>query len=529
MALYIFTKWKEKTIFRLAHLTNGQKSRNLRALSMRRAVYIFAGNLLAAGSLFAQTNEVRSLTLQDCIRMALEHNFDVKIQRFNPTISRLNLAAAYGYYDPVLGGSIIHDSETREGSILQGTGLTTPPSTDENQALSLNLNGNTPWGMTYEVNPFRYGHINSTSGPRSSDFFYGAAGISISQPLLKDFLIDAGRQNILVSKKDLQITEAELNVVMMNTINRVEQAYYDVIFARENIKVQEKALELAERLLADNRKRVEVGTLAPLDEKQSESQVASSKADLIVAYAEHTTRQNILKNLFTDNYSEWHDRDIEPKEKLMIIPERFDIAESWQRGLAQRPDLQQLKIAVERRDIITRYQRNQTLPSVDLTGGVGDNGRDNALSGVIDDQTKWRSPFYSVGVIFSMPLGNRAARNNYKASKVLKEQAIERVKQLEQVIMVEIDNAIKTSRTNLERIESTRKAREFAELALDAEQKKLAAGKSTSFQVLQLQKDLTTARTEEIRALTDYNKTLSRIALAEGGSLDRHGLNMQVK
>src|SRR4029079_13446015 len=99
----------------------------------------------------------------------------------------------------------------------------------------------------------------------------------------------------------------------------------------------------------------------------------------------------------------------EPKEKLVAIPEKFDVMESWRRGLTQRPDLQELKIDVERRDIITRYQHNQTLPAVNLTGGGGDSGGDNALSGTFDDQAKWRSPFYNVGVVFSMPLGNRTA------------------------------------------------------------------------------------------------------------------------
>lgn len=494
---------------------------------MKRAVYILGLSLLASTSLFAQTNSVRPLSLQECIRLALEHNFAVKIERLNPLISRFRLESAAAYTDPILSGEASHSSNTSEGGVFQGTGLPFPASVSERQTVAVGLSGKAPWGMTYDIGP-SYSH-RTTAGTSSSDFFEGTGGLTVTQPLLRDLWIDSERYAVLISRKNLKSTENALTAQLMDVVYQVEQTYYDLMFARENIRVQEKALELAERLLTDNRKRVEVGTLAPLDEKQSESQVASSRADLILAYGGYNTRQNLLKNLLSDNYAEWHPVEIEPKQKLIVMPEQFDIADSWRRGLSQRPDLQQARIDLERNELNVRYYRNQLLPAVNLTGGVGDSGRDNGLKGVFDDQLKWRSPFYNVGVIFSMPLSNRRARNDYKASKTEKEQAILVVKQFEQQVMVEIDDAIKTARTNLERVDSTRKAREYAELALDAEQKKLAAGKSTSFQVLQLQKDLTDARTAEIRAQTDYNKSLSEIARREGATLEKNRLDVNAK
>jgi outer membrane protein len=134
-----------------------------------------------------------------------------------------------------------------------------------------------------------------------------------------------------------------------------------------------------------------------------------------------------------------------------------------------------------------------------------------------------------VGLVLSFPLSNKGPRNAYKATKAEREQAMLRLQQFEQNVMVQIDDAIKRAQTSLQRVQATRSAREYAEAALQAEQRKLEAGKSTSFVVLQLQRDVTAARSEEIRALTDYNKSLAQEAFAEGASLDRNHLRLPQK
>jgi len=226
--------------------------------------------------------------------------------------------------------------------------------------------------------------------------------------------------------------------------------------------------------------------------------------------------------------------NIDPVEKLIVVPERFDIAESWRRGLSQRPDLRRLRLDLERRDINLRYLRNRIYPAIDLVGSYGHNGLDRRpvsserqIGGVFQDELRGNSPYYSAGVVFSVPLSTRGPRNAFKASKAEKEQANLLAKRQEQEILVEIDNALKTAQSNLERIEATRTARQYAESALSAEQKKLEAGKSTSFIVLELQRDLTAARSQEIRALADYNKALAQLAFSEGESLERHHVTVK--
>jgi outer membrane protein TolC len=233
--------------------------------------------------------------------------------------------------------------------------------------------------------------------------------------------------------------------------------------------------------------------------------------------------------LITDNYAEWHAVDVQPAEKLVAIPEKFNLLESWEHGMTLRPDLLQSRVDLERRDIVLRYERNQLFPQLDLVGSYGRNGLDRHFGAALEDIRDENNPSYSYGVVFSVPLSNRGPRNRFRATKAEKEQALLLLKQLEQNILVQIDDAVKLAQTNLERVDATRKARLFAEAALDAEQKKLENGKSTSFIVLQLQRDLTAARSQEIRALADYNIALARLASSEGTVLERNNLTLDIK
>ena len=146
------------------------------------------------------------------------------------------------------------------------------------------------------------------------------------------------------------------------------------------------------------------------------------------------------------------------------------------------------------------------------------------------DQLRGRdNPFWSGGAQLTFPLGNTGARNNYKLAKATKDQIVLQLKQLEQTVMIQIENAIAVARTSFQRVDATREARLYAEAALDAEQKKLESGKSTSFVVLQLQKDLTAARSAEIRALADYNEALAQLSFQEGSTLERRRVTLQGK
>jgi HAE1 family hydrophobic/amphiphilic exporter-1 len=309
----------------------------------------------------------------------------------------------------------------------------------------------------------------------------------------------------------------------------VENAYYELIYALENVKVQQEALGLAQTQLDQDQQRVQVGSLAPLDVQQDQAQVAQGHANLIAAQNAFSVAQNTLKNLITDSYSQWHDTDIEPTATLMATRQLFDVQDSWNKGMTERPDLQQAKLNLERQGIQLKYYRNQLFPEVDLIGSYGFNGSGNQYVDSFNQMNDGSRPFYSYGGKLTMPLGNISARNQLKAGKATEKQLLLQLKQLEQNVMVEIDNAVKAAQSAWESADATKQARIYAEAALDAEQKKYAVGKSTTFTVLQLQNNLTSARSQEIRALADYNKALANLAAAEGSTLQRQNLDLQAK
>ena len=182
-------------------------------------------------------------------------------------------------------------------------------------------------------------------------------------------------------------------------------------------------------------------------------------------------------------------------------------------------------MALERQGLTVDYQRNQTLPSLDLVGGYGvAASREDSYGNVLDQMGSADEPYWNVGVTLSIPLGNRAARARAVQSLEAADRMRLQLRQLEEGALVEVDNAVASVETGFERLEATREARLYAEQALEAEQRKLDNGKSTSFVVLQLQRALTQARNSEIQALADYNRQMSVLALAEGSMLERHGV-----
>ena len=493
-----------------------------RFLAARPLAGVLTLLVLLAPSVPAQTNlPIRSLTLQECLALALTNNFDVQITRLSLPLARYDLGVAQAGYDPqfTMGGN--HSSTT--------TGPAAPGPNVEMLRNSLNsgFSGLAPMGLKYQLD----GQAGQTYGT-GRDSADGAVGLSLTQPLLKNFLTDSTRYNIAVARNNLRGSELDLQARIIDILTAVEQAYYELVFARDNVKVQREGLRLAERLLQENKKRVEIGALARLDEKQSESQVAARQSDLSEALRTVASDENALKQLITATYRTWHEVRLEPADPLVVVPQRIDLQESWQLGLTRRPDLSQTRLKLETQGITVKYFKNQLLPELDLIGSYGHGASGYTTTGfsdVFDDFRTGNKPTWSVGATLSFPLGNKAARNTYQKGKVTAQQLLLTLKKQEDTALVEIDEAVNKVRTSLDRIESSRQARIYAEQALDAEQKKLDSGRSTSFVVLQLQRDVTAARSDEIRRRADYNQALAALYQAEGSTLEHKNIQIEVK
>src|SRR3989442_1872841 len=321
-----------------------QSARTMRLLTI---LLVLAG----AGSLApAETNsppEIRKMSLADCIQATLEKNLDLRIARLTVPEALADLQGAYSGYDPTFSASGEHDFNLSGGGYNSTISAFTPATSTDQNSLSSSLKGSTPWGLSYTVQ----GNLSEQHGTKGSSPFdssRGSASIQMSQHLLKDFWIDSTRLTIRVNKNRVKYTELGLKQTIMNMVSTVEQAYYDLIAARENVIVQEKAVELAKQLVVENTKRVEVGALAPLEEKQAESQAATSEADLIAARTTLATQENSFKHLLTDDYVAWAEIALQPTASLTAPRTFFDRQLSWSKGLDQRPDLRQARLDLER-------------------------------------------------------------------------------------------------------------------------------------------------------------------------------------
>ena len=497
---------------------------------------------------------VRQMSLTDCIRMALERNLSIMVGdtiklgdtadldernfgKLGLQETRLALESLYGYYDPVLSIRGGHNYGS-DGSYLGGLGSFNDASRGGKSELytdsfGLNLAGIAPTGTRYAISAGMDRLNDGFNEPLTPNSYYyqynSTARITITQPLLKDFWIDRGRLNIRLAKTAVKRSEMGFRLLVMNVVNQVAGLYFDFLAARDQVKVQEKALELANRLVAENNSKVAAGAIARLEVRQSESQAATTKAALTAAIFSAQQADNLLKAVITHEFNTIQPVNIEPTEKLIAVYQALSLAESWRIGLEQRPDYQMAKQDLENRDIALVFYKNQLYPALDLRGTYGRNGVGNSTGDSLESIGDNHFPTYGGFVVLTVPLTRKSERADYKNAGVARQAAILSLKRKEDSVLQEIDIAVKEVISRYQTIESTRQARIFAEEALEAEQKKLENGQSTSFQVLQFQRDLTAASSNEIKALAGYNKALHQFYFREGSTLERNKIVLELK
>jgi len=446
--------------------------------------------------------EERTLSLGECVLLALDHNLDLQSGRGDPLVSAQNLREAAAGYEPSFRvRSEYRSTTTDQDGVLDET---------DGGSYEAGLAGQLAYGMTYSLG------ANRKTTPNENSFVGG----EVRQPLLKNRSIDSLRLKIGLNRLDLQSSRSGFHDLLMNVVTGVEFAYYDLVAARDRLRIIQQANELAAELVKSHRKQVEVGRMARLDEKQAQAAVATSEASLLAASNLVTRRENALKLLITDDFADWVDTTIVPTSAMQDKVTAVSREASWAQALRNRPDIIRAKLQLEKEDVQLRFAKNQRFPSLDLAASYG-------LSGTDENVRDGETPDYSVGLVFSMPLGNGEARARIEARRIRKQQALLAYKKLEQRVMAEVVNALNDVQSSAGRVTATAQARAFAETALEAEEKKLANGKSTNFIVLQLQNDLTQARLNETLAIVDYNRALATLALREASTLKRHSIALE--
>jgi len=505
----------------------------------RAVLLLTAGFALHAAAAEPDPLPLRPITLQDCIQTALLQNRLLQIERLNPPIARSWLSASYGYYDPVFLADLRDESAADSGGFDPADFSRDAIYSADSDTARLSLTGFLPTGLSYSLSG-TYAHSEGLRNGFNFESYSLVGSVFARQPLLRNFWIDQGRMTIQINKSNLKITELGVHYVAMDVINQVQRAYYELAYTLGEERIRQELLETRRQLLASVRRRIELGTLTVLDEKLAEAQVANVEADLSVTENSVALAENALKLLLGDAWTNSTGVRLAPADPLVALSEDLDLQASWRRGLAQRPDLAQLRQDVEKANIDLKYRRNQLFPSVDLIAGYGRKGASTAqtlppisapahLSDAMEQFEDGSAPTEMIGVIFSVPLSLANERGAYRASRHFKAQAELRVKQYEEQVMREIADAFHTAQSCLARVTRTRRARELAEAALQAEEQKLIGGKSALYFVLQLQNDLASARFAELRAVADYNQALSQLSFADASLLERLRIAVEVK
>lgn len=479
------------------------------------------------------------ISSDDAVRMALENNLGIKAERLAPQIGTYGVAQARAQYAPSLFSTSTKRNSTSPPDFLSSGGLATT-TTNERLQTNVGVQQNVPWGggrysLALDASKVSTSSISSFNPQLGSNL-----NASYVQPLLRNFRIDAFRQQVLISKKTEEIASLQLRQQMVTTERAVRSAYFDLVGALGQLEVARQSLELSRESLRQNERRVEVGVMARIDIIEAQAEVARVEESVIIAEASIRTLEDNLRTLILNPAQpDFWNVKLVPTERPVLTSKAVDVDAATRNALSNRTDLAEARKRLETTDINLSYTKNQKLPGVDLianynTVGVagtqfqfgngfpptieGQSQRSfsDALRDVFGNQFKT----WSVQLQVNYPIGTSPAGAALAAGRLQREQQLTNLQELEMQITASVRDAGRQVSTSLQRVDATRKAREFAEIRLDAEQKRVTAGLSTTFQLLNAQRDLANARLQENRAIIDYNRALvnfEAIQTAPGG------------
>jgi outer membrane protein len=475
----------------------------------------------------ASSPEVRTMSADQLVHAALTNNLDIQISRIQPEEDQFNLNGLYGVYEPSFTMTAEHVYNNQPGGIFTEGGQDIPvPSTISRTDIYVpGLTGTLPTGLTYNFSgPLE--NENLTDTPR---LYQASPSVSLDQPLLKNFWINNPRYQIIVAKNTLKTDQLSFQLQVMTVVFNVKTAYYKLIFAFENVKVQQQALALKEETSREDKEKVQLGAMRPLDAQQAESEAASARSDVQTALINLALQENAMKSLLDEHLDQLNGYTFVPAEQLVAVPEHPQTQESWRTGLEKRPEMLQAKLRIERQHVTIKYDFNQLFPQLDAIGSYGHSATELTLDQSLGTIANGNHPNYAYGLTLTVPLGNSGPRGTYRADKAALHGLLLQAKKEEWTIVTAIDNDIKAIDADLLKVDYTRQARIFAEQALAAGQAELKEGKRINFEVLQFQDNLTAARSAEISALSDYNTALEQLAFDEGTTLERNHIDIRYR
>jgi outer membrane protein TolC len=490
--------------------------------------FLFLPLLLATQSLAGErpisSPGLLRLTHESALQLALAKNFSIQVESFEPQIATQEARSAWGEFDPEFIArynrreNTLRDTFTDAGVRLQDNDIT------QTNDWSVGFGGLTPWGLRYDLglgNDSVSGTFNEWRENVGSNLSVG-----VTQPLLRGFGPAANLSRVRVARNNVALSEWGFRQELIDVLTRADFVYNELHSAKEALKVAERSLSLAEQLVTDNEARLKIGVKSPLDVTEARATAAARVESVILRRQEVATNENLLKQLVTN--------DLEPMltVRVEIAPPPSpvfvaDVPGGIRQALELRPDYRSAMLTLQNRQVILAFLGTESLPRLDLAGSLRLAGFDDDVATSLSRISRRDQSTWTVGAVMSIPIPNRAARGNEAAGRLAVAQQLVALKELEQEIVVQVDNASGEVRTARERIRSTDAARLLAQETLDAGGERLKAGVLTTFELLELQQKQADAEAAEIRAKSDYNKAVSEYYRRTGTTLLMYRVKVQ--
>jgi len=491
-----------------------------------------AGAEIGMANLRVQGEEIH-LTLDEAVELALTRNLSLRTQRYSRAQARLGIEQATGIYDfDLLAALSTSKTESPSATNLDGADVQNQKRT----GLSLGGSQLFPSGGLASISLPNGRFETNSRFSLLNPSFSSALDLSYTQPLLRGFGRSATNYGIEVAKVGSEISQQAFVGEVISTIQNVENAYWNLVAARYALVVAEESRTLAEELHANNKVRVDVGTLAPLELVQSEAQIATREEAIIRARGVVGDAEDLLFFFLNVDQGDAWSKAIVPDTEAIIEHPQVDLAESIRTALDSRPEILSQQLQLKSLALDQSFLAQETRPRLDLraTYGLSGLGGDVVLrnpdgtvastipggwNDAFNQVTGFDFPGWSVGVELGFPLQNRSARARRAIADLAVEAGRLTASQLELRVTTEVRAAVRGLETSRQQLESAKVSTRLAEKNLDAERKKYDNGLSTAYQILQVQDDLTSARYRQVAAVTGYRKSLVEYYRATGGLL----------
>ncbi|MBH0202691.1 MAG: TolC family protein [Nitrospira sp.] len=476
-----------------------------------------------------------TVSLADAAVRALQHNLDISISRHNKESRLADIIVEQSKFDPNLSinGQYNRTVNPLNRPVFGGTqGILDQITTFDQRSHSVTVDASTNLitGGNFDVNyaPARSSvNQNVARGFLFNPSWTGGLAFTFTQPLLRNAGIAINKTFIKVAQNNAEVEQHVFRDRVMTVVSTVEQTYWELVFANENLKVAQAALKAAEELLATNRAKAKAGVMSIVDVLQAEAAMASRVEQVLVAEKSIRDQEDQLRRLLNPGEEELRqDMRLTPTDSPVTVLEPLSLQEAIDIAIEQRPEITQAKKQIESGELNKQFARNQLLPTLSFQGTLGLAGLGGDYSEAFTRNFSGDFYNYGAGLVLSYPLGNRAAVSTYNKRQLEAKNAEAALTNVRQQIIVGVREAVRRVQTDFKRIETTRSARIMAEKQLQAEQERLKVGLSTTRFVLDFQRDLATAQGNELRAVVDYNKSLSNLARHKATTLDRYHLEL---